>query len=73
MRILHSTIFGSPDDPKICNAIFKSFSSIPRMVTDEMNHKLTQEITLKELKAAVVNLSWGKALGHEGLPTKFFQ
>jgi hypothetical protein len=43
------------------------------MVTDEMNHKLTQEITLKELKAAVVNLSWGKALGHEGLPTKFFQ
>jgi len=43
------------------------------MVTDEMNHKLTQEIALEELKTAVVSLSCGKALGHDGLPTKFFQ
>jgi hypothetical protein len=33
------------------------------LVTDEMNHKLTQEIALEELKAAVVSLSCGKALG----------
>jgi len=61
------------DDLDICNAIFKSFSSVLQMVTDEMNHKLTQEITLEELKTAVVSLSCGKALGHDGLPMKFFQ
>jgi hypothetical protein len=43
------------------------------MVINKMNHKLTQEIALKELKVAVMSLSCVKALGHDGLPTKFFQ
>jgi hypothetical protein len=55
----------NPDDPDICNAIFKNMSSVSWMVIDEMNHKLTQEIALEELKVAVVGLSCGKTFGHE--------
>jgi hypothetical protein len=38
-----------------------------------MNSELTHELSLEEVAEAITSLPKGKALGHDGLPTKFFQ
>jgi hypothetical protein len=37
-----------------------------------MNAEMTQELTLEEVVEATTSLPKGKALGHDGLPTKYF-
>jgi hypothetical protein len=40
---------------------------------EDMNSKLTQELYLEEVAKAITSLPKGKALGHDGLLTEFFQ
>jgi hypothetical protein len=38
-----------------------------------MNANMTQSLSLAETMEAITSLPKGKALGHDGIPTKFFQ
>jgi hypothetical protein len=38
-----------------------------------MSVEMTQELTLEEVVQAITSLLKGKTLGHDGLPTEFFQ
>jgi len=47
--------------------------SIPRDVTDRHNRALQGQVSLKELKEAIADLTSGHAPGDDGIPTDFFK
>lgn len=50
--------------------VFEGFHATFR---EEMNSSLTKEILERELGAMVRDMAKGKAPGHDGIPTEFFQ
>jgi hypothetical protein len=38
-----------------------------------MNADMTKDLSLKEIVEVIISLPKGKALGHDGIPTEFFQ
>ena len=46
---------------------------IPPKITKEHNQKLTQEITLTELKNAIFQMENAKSPGMDGLPIEFYK
>jgi hypothetical protein len=49
------------------------WASTPARVSNETNDELTKDLTLKEVKEAIVAMPKDKAPGCDGIPTKFFQ
>jgi exonuclease III len=50
-----------------------SWASTPTRVSGVANDELTKELTLLEIKEAIVAMPKDKALGSDGIPTEFFQ
>jgi hypothetical protein len=48
------------------------WDSTPTRVSIETNQELTKDLTLKEIRDAISAMPKGKALGCDGIPTKFF-
>jgi hypothetical protein len=51
----------------------RCWENVPTQITKAMNANMTKVLTLKEITEAITSLPKGKALGHDGIPTKFFQ
>lgn len=51
----------------------RCWESIPARVKEIMNADMTKTLTLEEVTKAITSLPKGKALGHDGIPTEFFQ
>ncbi len=49
------------------------WGNTPTKVSNEANNDLTKELTLKEIKEAIVAMLKDKASGCDGVPTKNFQ
>ncbi len=47
--------------------------NVPTWVTEAMNADMTRPLSLTEIMEAITSLPKGKAPGHDGIPTKFFQ
>ncbi len=58
-----------PHSPNIVKAQRKCWESVSSRVTEDMNAKMTQELTLEEVVEAITSLIKGKTLGHDNLPT----
>jgi hypothetical protein len=51
----------------------RCWENVPTQIMKAMNANMTKVLTLKEITEAITSLPKGKALGHDGIPTKFFQ
>ena len=52
---------------------FKDLDSLPSIVSDEMNSKLSQEFMEWEEQAALKQMAPFKALGPDSMPSLFYQ
>jgi hypothetical protein len=51
----------------------RCWESVLSQVIEDMNSKMTQKLSLEEVVEAITSLPKGKAHGHDGLLTEFFQ
>jgi hypothetical protein len=49
------------------------WDNVPIRIIEAMNASMTKELDLKEVIRAISSLPKGKALGHDGISTEFFQ
>jgi hypothetical protein len=59
--------------PGTSEAQERCWESVPTRVTEAMNTNMTRSLSLIEITEAIALLPKGKAPGHDGIPTKFFQ
>jgi hypothetical protein len=59
--------------PGTSEAQERCWESVPTRVTEAMNANMTQSLSLAKITEAITLLPKGKAPGHDGIPTEFFQ